>query len=70
MERSNDARFASSLTAATSGRLLSDGTATNDPDPERTKAALAATLEMIESLFGYVLTLGEVLLKIENGRRE
>ena len=48
--------------------FLSDGTATNDPDAERNRAAQAATLEMIESLFGQVLTVDEVLVKIEDGR--
>lgn len=45
--------------------FLSDGTATNDPDPER---AQAATLEMIGSLFGQVLTVDEVLNKIRDAR--
>jgi nicotinamidase-related amidase len=49
--------------------FLSDGTATNDPDPERNRAAQTATLEMIDSLFGEVLTVHDVLLKIEDGRR-
>ena len=48
--------------------FLSDGTATYDPDSERTKAAQAATLEMIGSLFGEVLTVDEVLGKINAGR--
>jgi nicotinamidase-related amidase len=45
--------------------FLSDGTATNDPDPER---AQAATLEMIGSLFGQVLTVDEVLEKMDDSR--
>jgi nicotinamidase-related amidase len=45
--------------------FLSDGTATNDPDPER---AQAATLEMIGSLLGQVLTMDEVLEKMDDSR--
>ena len=45
--------------------FLSDGTATNDPNPERTKAAQMATLELVGSLFGEVLTIDELLDKIE-----
>ena len=41
--------------------FLSDGTATNDADP---KGAQAATLEMIGSLFGQVLTVDEVFEKM------
>jgi ureidoacrylate peracid hydrolase len=41
--------------------FLSDGTATNHPDPE---PAQRATLELIGSLFAQVLSVDKVLLKI------
>jgi ureidoacrylate peracid hydrolase len=48
--------------------FLSDGTATNDETRERSEAAQAATLELIRSLFGQVLTIGELLDKIDAGQ--
>ncbi len=45
--------------------FLSDGTATNGPDAERDQAA---TLELMGALFGEVLTVDEVLKKIERDR--
>jgi nicotinamidase-related amidase len=45
--------------------FLSDGTATNDPDPARWQST---TLEMMEAMFAQVLTIDEVVAKIELGR--
>ncbi len=45
--------------------FLSDGTATNGSDPERDQEV---TLETVGALFGQVLTVDEVLKKIETGR--
>jgi nicotinamidase-related amidase len=42
--------------------FLSDGTATNDPDPESVQRA---TLEMMGSLFAQVLTIDDVLSRID-----
>jgi ureidoacrylate peracid hydrolase len=46
--------------------FLSDGTAVND-DPEEAAAQQRATLRVIDGLFGQVLTIAELLRKIEAG---